>query len=349
MAGRSCVLRRSMSQDTDCSPIVRSAMACVKLAAACGMFLLLGLPLPSHAATDFATWLQGVRTEAVGLGLDEGTLDKALAGLKPIPRVIELDRRQPEFTLTFKQYLQRVVNARRVKIGKQRLAEHRQLLERIAKKYKVQPRFMVALWGIETDFGRITGGFPVIASLATLAYDGRRSKFFRKELMVALRIVDQGHIASDKMIGSWAGAMGQNQFMPSSFQAYAVDYDDDGQKDIWGTLPDIFASIANYLTKSGWRDDQTWGRPAMVPEGFDVKLIGRNLTKELAEWQSLGVRQGDGADLPRRNLSASIISPQKNSLRPAFIAYHNYQVILRWNRSDYFAIAVGTLADRLRQ
>jgi membrane-bound lytic murein transglycosylase B len=324
-------------------------MVRVNLTAACVMFLLLGLPLPAHAATDFAAWLQELRTEAVGLGLGEETLDKALAGLEPIPRVIELDRRQPEFTLTFEQYLRRVINDRRVKIGKQRLAEHRQLLEQIAEQYKVQPRFIVALWGIETDFGRITGGFPVIASLATLAYDGRRSKFFRKELMLALQIVDQGHIASDKMIGSWAGAMGQNQFMPSSFQAYAVDYDGDGHKDIWGTLPDVFASIANYLSKSGWRDDQTWGRPATVPDGFDVKLIGRKLTKKLAQWQSLGVRKGNGADLPRRNLSASIISPQKNSFRPAFIAYHNYQVILRWNRSDYFAIAVGTLSDRLRQ
>jgi len=324
-------------------------MARINWTAACVMFVLFGLSLPAHATAKFATWLQGVRTEAVGLGLGEETLDKALAGLEPIPRIIELDRRQPEFTLTFEQYLRRVINDRRVKIGKQRLAEHRQLLEQIAEQYKVQPRFIVALWGIETDFGRITGGFPVIASLATLAYDGRRSKFFRKELMLALQIVDQGHIASDKMIGSWAGAMGQNQFMPSSFQAYAVDYDGDGHKDIWGTLPDVFASIANYLSKSGWRDDQTWGRPATVPDGFDVKLIGRKLTKKLAQWQSLGVRKGNGADLPRRNLSASIISPQKNSFRPAFIAYHNYQVILRWNRSDYFAIAVGTLSDRLRQ
>jgi membrane-bound lytic murein transglycosylase B len=336
-----------MQQDADYPLIVRYAMARINLAAACVMFPLLGLPLPTHAATDFATWLQGVRTEGVGLGLGEATLDKALTGLKPIPRVIKLDRRQPEFTLTFEQYLQRMVNNRRVKIGKHKLAEHRQLLETISKKYKVQPRFIVALWGIETDFGRITGGFPVIASLATLAYDGRRSKFFRKELMLALQIVDQGHIASDKMVGSWAGAMGQNQFMPSSFQAYAVDYDGDGQKDIWGTLPDVFASIANYLSKSGWRNDQTWGRKATIPDEFDDKLIGRNLTKELAQWQSLGVRRGDGTDLPRRNLSASIISPQKDSVRPAFIAYHNYQVILRWNRSDYFAIAVGTLSDRL--
>ena len=302
-----------------------------------------------NAAEDFGVWLEALRAEALEEGISAATLDAALAGVEPIPRVIELDRSQPEGTMTFAQYMERVVPNSRVQKGRARLKENAVTLKAVHEAFGVQPRFIVALWGIETDFGRITGGFPVIASLATLAYDGRRSKFFRKELMLALQIVDQGHIASDKMIGSWAGAMGQNQFMPSSFQAYAVDYDGDGHKDIWRTLPDVFASIANYLSKSGWRDDQTWGRPATVPDGFDVKLIGRKLNKKLAQWQSLGVRKGNGADLPRRNLSASIISPQKNSFRPAFIAYHNYQVILRWNRSDYFAIAVGTLSDHLRQ
>ena len=315
---------------------------------ACVMLLALLLPGRVEAARDFSSWLNGVRDEAKGLGIGEATLDEALAGIEPIPRVIELDRRQPEFTLTFKQYLERVVNDRRARIGKRKLTEHRALLDAISRKYRVQPRFIVALWGIETDFGRITGGFPVVASLATLAHDGRRAKFFRKELMLALRIIDQGHITSKKMIGSWAGAMGQNQFMPSSFHAYAVDHDGDGNKDIWGTLPDVFASIANYLSKSGWRDDQTWGRPATVPGNFRPDLTGRKLRKRLSEWQALGVRRADGKDLPSRDLEASVISPEKNSLEPVFIAYHNYRVILRWNRSDYFAIAVGTLSDRLR-
>jgi membrane-bound lytic murein transglycosylase B len=323
-------------------------MSRLSAARICLMFLVLILPGRVEAASDFSTWLNGVRDDAKAMGIRESTLDLALAGIEPIPRVIELDRRQPEFTLTFKQYLERVVNDRRARIGKRKLAEHRDLLNEISSKYRVQPRFIIALWGIETDFGRITGGFPVVASLATLAHDGRRSKFFRKELMLALQIIDQGHIASKKMIGSWAGAMGQNQFMPSSFHAYAVDHDGDGNKDIWGTLPDVFASIANYLSRSGWRDDQTWGRPASVPRTFKANLTGRKLRKTLSEWQILGVRKADGSDLPTRDLEASIISPEKNSLEPVFIAYHNYRVILRWNRSDYFAIAVGTLSDRLR-
>jgi membrane-bound lytic murein transglycosylase B len=312
-----------------------------------GMFLAL-VPLgPARAAQDFTAWLDGVRAEAKGLGIAEATLDRALAGLAPIPRVIELDRRQPEFTLTFDQYMKRVVNDRRVATGKQRLTEHRELLDAVARQYKVQPRFIVALWGIETDFGRITGGFPVIASLATLAHDGRRSAFFRKELMLALQIIDQGHIEAGNMLGSWAGAMGQNQFMPSSFHAFAVDQDGDGHKDIWGSLPDIFGSIANYLSKSGWRDDQTWGRPASVPANFNKSMTGRKPMRSLSEWSALGVRKTDGGALPGRDLEASLISPEKQSLEPVFIAYHNYHVILRWNRSDYFAIAVGTLSDRL--
>jgi membrane-bound lytic murein transglycosylase B len=323
-------------------------MSRLSAARVCVMLLALMAPGRLEAAEDFASWLEGVRVEAKAMGIRQATLDRALTGIEPIPRVVELDRRQPEFTLTFAQYLKRVVNDRRARIGRQKLAAHRELLDAIARKYKVQPRFIVALWGIETDFGRITGGFPVVASLATLAHDGRRSKFFRKELMLALRIIDQGHISAKKMIGSWAGAMGQNQFMPSSFHAYAVDHDGDGNKDIWGTLPDVFASIANYLSKSGWRDDQTWGRPASVPGNFKAALTGRKLRKRLSEWRALGVRKLDGGDLPARDLEASLISPEKNSLEPVFIAYHNYRVILRWNRSDYFAIAVGTLSDRLR-
>ena len=229
----------------------------------------LSISLPSNTnAEDFNTWLDKLKTEAKRQGISQKTIDSSLIGIKPIPRVIELDRKQPEFTLTFAEYLKRVVSDRRIRIGKSKLKEHKELLRQISSKYGVQSRYIVALWGIETDFGRITGGFPVISSLATLAYDGRRSKFFRKELLLALKIVDGGHILAKDMVGSWAGAMGQNQFMPSSFHAYAVDYDKDGSKDIWKTLPDVFASIANYLSKSGWQADQTWGRPVRLPEEF---------------------------------------------------------------------------------
>jgi membrane-bound lytic murein transglycosylase B len=299
-------------------------------------------------AENFNTWLDKLKTEAKRQGISQKTLDSSLIGIKPIPRVIELDRKQPEFTLTFAEYLKRVVSDRRIRIGKSKLKEHEELLKEISLKYGVQSRYIVALWGIETDFGRITGGFPVISSLATLAYDGRRSKFFRKELLLALKIVDGGHILANDMVGSWAGAMGQNQFMPSSFHAYAVDYDKDGSKDIWKTLPDIFASIANYLSKSGWQADQTWGRPVSLPENFSRKFLGRKIKKPLGEWQQLGVRKLSGQDLPKRNLLSSIIRPEKGQIGPAFVIYNNYEVILKWNRSNYFATAVGTLSDKIK-
>ena len=299
-------------------------------------------------AEEFSTWLDKLKTEAKFQGISQKTIDSALIGVKPIPRVIQLDRKQPEFTLTFAGYLKRVVSDRRIRIGKSKLKEHKELLGEISSKYGVQSRYIVALWGIETDFGRITGGFPVISSLATLAYDGRRSKFFRKELLLALKIIDGGHILAQDMVGSWAGAMGQNQFMPSSFHAYAVDYDKDGSKDIWRTLPDIFASIANYLSKSGWRSDQTWGRAVSLPKKFPNKFLGRKLKKPLREWQQLGVRKLSGQDLPKRNLLSSIIRPEKGQIGPAFAIYKNYDVILKWNRSNYFATAVGILSDKIK-
>ena len=299
-------------------------------------------------AEEFSTWLDKLKTEAKLQGISQKTIDSSLIGIKPIPRVIQLDRKQPEFTLTFADYLKRVVSDRRIRIGKSKLKEHKELLREISSKYGVQSRYIVALWGIETDFGRITGGFPVISSLATLAYDGRRSKFFRKELLLALKIIDGGHILAKDMIGSWAGAMGQNQFMPSSFHAYAVDYDKDGSKDIWRTLPDIFASIANYLSKSGWRSDQTWGRAVSLPKKFPHKFLGRKLKKPLSEWQKLGVRKLSGQDLPKRNLLSSIIRPERGHIGPAFAIYNNYDVILKWNRSNYFATAVGILSDKIK-
>jgi len=201
----------------------------------------------------FATWLQELRTEAMAFGIRAQTLDVALTGLQPLPRVIELDRKQPEETLTYAQYLERVLPAARVQKGRRLLYQHRALLQEIGGKYGVSPGVIVALWGMETDFGHITGNFPVLAALATLAYDGRRSALFRGELLSALKIVDAGHVRPEAMIGSWAGAMGQNQFLPSSFLQYAVDYNGDGRRDIWTTLADVFASTAHYLARSGWQ------------------------------------------------------------------------------------------------
>ena len=298
------------------------------------------------AAESFAEWRDGVRSEALGLGISASTFDAAFAGVEPIPRVIELDRSQPEVTLTFAQYVERVVPESRVEKGRELLARHRDLLEPIGRKYGVPPRFIVALWGIETNFGQYLGGFPVIASLATLAHDGRRSAYFRQELMHALRILEDGHITPEAMMGSWAGAMGQSQFMPSSFVNYAVDHNGDGRRDIWGTQGDVFASAANYLAQAGWRAGETWGRLVALPAGFDDELVGLEVTKTLAEWQALGLRRADGSDLPQAAMSGSVVLPGGEE-GPAYLVYGNYRTIMRWNRSYYFATSVGLLADRI--
>lgn len=308
--------------------------------------ILAALSVPARADPGFDAWLEGVRQEARERGLKEATIESALSDISPIKRVVELDRRQPEFKLTLDRYLSRVVSKARIEKGRARLAEHGTLLKEISAKYKVQPRFIVALWGIETDFGRYLGGFPVIPALASLAYDGRRSAYFRKELFNALTVIDRGHIGAKDMMGSWAGAMGQNQFMPSSFLRYAVDYDGDGRRDIWGTHADIFASSANYLSKVGWRGDQTWGRKVRLPNGFDRALIGLKVRKGLRDWQRLGVRRPDGRDLPARNLRSSILLPG-GADGSAYVVYDNFRAILRWNRSNLFATAVGSLADRI--
>jgi membrane-bound lytic murein transglycosylase B len=296
---------------------------------------------------EFDAWLKAFRQEAAAKGIPTSTIDASLAGVAPIPRVLELDRRQPETTLTFDEYIARVVNPGRVESGRARLQEHRDLLTRVSQAYGVQPRFIVALWGIETDFGRLTGNFSIVSALATLAYDGRRSAFFREELLNALRIVAKGHVAPQELRGSWAGAMGQSQFMPSTYLAYAVDFDGDGKADIWSSRADVFASAANYLSKVGWRGDETWGREVKLPAGFDRALVDHNkVQKPLTEWQTLGVRRLDGGDLPQRDLAASVIQPG-GADGPSFLIYNNYRVLLRWNRSLYFATAVGFLADRI--
>jgi membrane-bound lytic murein transglycosylase B len=203
---------------------------------------------------------------------------------------------------------------------------------------------IVALWGVESTYGAYHGEFPVIAALATLAYDGRRAGFFRTELLQALKIVDHGDVTAERMTGSWAGAMGQNQFMPSSYHAYAVDYDHDGRRDIWTSLPDVFASIANYLAKAGWNDRYTWGRKVRLPSTIDGELAGLQQRKPLPEWQALGVRRDNGADLPVASLSASLLRTDEGQ-GPAYLVYDNFRVLMAWNRSTYFALTVGELAD----
>lgn len=298
-------------------------------------------------AEEFDVWRGALRTEALANGISAALFDEAFQNVSPIARVIELDRNQPEFTLTLSTYLQKVVSGTRTKKARIRLEEHKDILAEVSAKYGVQPRFIVALWGIETNFGQHTGGFSVIAALATLAHDGRRSAYFRKELLNALTILQEGHIKPADMKGSWAGAMGQSQFMPSSFLSYATDWDGDGRRDIWTTQNDVFASIANYLSSVGWRNDLTWGREVKVPVGLNAASLSKAKTKKtMDEWRALGVTSADGSTLPKRNLTSRLVVPAKSDGR-AFLAYKNYDNILKWNRSNYFAIAVGTLADNI--
>ncbi len=305
---------------------------------------------PSFASTipSFEAWQAELRTEALSKGISPDVFDTAFVGLQPIKRVIELDRSQPEFTMTLETYLSKVVSNTRVKKARKKLTEHKKILNEMSKKFGVQPRFIVALWGIETNFGQHTGGFPVIAALATLAHDGRRSSYFRGELLNALQIIEEGHISSENMKGSWAGAMGQSQFMPSSFLSYAYDYNGDVRRDIWTTRNDVFASIANYLSSVGWRDDMTWGREVLIPNTLDAKKLSeKKILKRMSEWQKLGLRLTDGNNLPKRNLKSRLVVPERGQGR-VFLAYENYNNILKWNRSNFFAIAVGSLADQIR-
>lgn len=310
------------------------------------VLLLVGAFAGQAAADPFADWLVGLRKQATAEGISRPTLDAAFDNLKPIQAVLDLNKNQPEFTLTFAQYLGKVVTDERVARGRDLLAEYGPTLDKVAAEFGVQPRFIVALWAVESDYGRYTGGYSVIGALATLAYGSDRKEFFRKELLDALRIVDQKNISVALMTGSWAGAMGQCQFMPSSFRRYAVDFDGDGRRDIWMSEADVFASIANYLANFHWRHDQTWGRQVRLPAKFDARLIDLKSGKPLGEWQKLGLRNLDGSDLPAPDMVASLVAPDGPS-GPAYLVYANYKIVMRWNHSTYFATSVGLLADRL--
>lgn len=304
---------------------------------------------PSYASDkQFANWLSAFRSDAEKEGISRSLLDNAFRNVTLLSRVVELDRKQPEGTMTFAQYKDRIVSADRIARGREMLAENRAKIEKAAQKYGVQPRFIVALWGIETNYGQNTGGFSVIDSLTTLAYDGRRPEFFRKELINALKIVQGGHIALADMDGSWAGALGQCQFMPSSFHNFAVDGNGDGKKDIWNNLDDVFASIANYLSKSGWDASQTWGRAVSVPAGFNHALADNKIERSVAEWQKLGVRAKDGSELAPNTPRASLVFPDEGG-DEAYFAYNNYKTVMKWNRSLYFATSVGLLSDAIEQ
>ena len=295
---------------------------------------------------DFYAFLSTVRRDAAAQGIRTSTIERALRNAEFLSHVIELDRKQPERQLTFGEYLEKVVTPQRIEDAREHLAENHALLDGIWRRYNVEPRFIVALWGIESDFGNVMGNYAVVSALATLGYDGRRSSYFRGELISALRIIDQGHIRANNMMGSWAGAMGQCQFMPSTFLGYAVDYDGDGRKDIWSDRADALASIANFISRLGWRGGEGWGREVMLPAGFDARYTGLEVKRPAGEWNRLGVRSIDAGPLAGREGEASLVMPD-GAGGPAFLVYDNFRTIMKWNKSTYFATAVGYLADSM--
>ena len=297
------------------------------------------------AAPPFKPWVKQLIKDAKDRRIKPAVISKALKGVKPITRVIELDRRQPEFTLTFSAYFNRAVSNHRISTGTAMLKQHAKLLKKITAKYGVQPRFLIAFWGLESNYGQYTGTFPVIGALVTLAHDRRRAKFFREQLLYALELMDLGHIPLG-VKGSWAGAMGNHQFIPSTYKSYAVDFDNDGKRDLWKSLPDIFASAANYLSHAGWDGERTWGREVRVPNGFNFGLSGLDVQKSVLDWSKLGLLRANGQRLPQVDLKASLILPAGYQ-GPAFLVYKNYRTIMIWNRSQLYALAVGHLADRI--
>ena len=309
--------------------------------------LLLFFFLPPLIAQDqtFAEWREQLRAEAFSLGISEETL-LAIDDLEaPLERVLELDDAQPEFIQTFTRYLSLRITPLQINRGQALLRQYAVLLEEVRQSYGVQPHYLVSFWAIESNYGRATGGFSVLQALATLAFDPRRAEFFRTELLTALKIIDDGHIAVDNMSGSWAGAMGQLQFLPSVFARYGIDGDNDGKIDIWNSLPDIFHSAANFLSQSGWRGDERWGREVLLPSNFDFSLTGTRTRKPLQEWNELGIIQMNGSPIPVANMQASVILPA-GAGGPAFLTYANFRATMVYNPSTFYALTVGHLADR---
>lgn len=315
-----------------------------------GFLSLLSMPAlarenPSPAPDGFAECKARLEEQAIAAGVSRETASTVMASAEHLERVIELDRRQPEFTTTFADYLNRRVNEARVTRGRELLQEHQELLDRVTRETGVPAPYLVSFWGLETNFGSYFGKMPVPSSLTTLACDPRRSNFFTQQLIAALRIIDEGAIPADKMEGSWAGAMGHVQFMPTVFLQHAVDADGDGRRDLWNSLPDAMMSAGRFLESMNWDGDYRWGREVLLPKNFNYALAdGRRLP--LAQWREMGITDAFGRALPQEPIEASLVVPAGHE-GPAFLAYHNFRVIMGWNRSEFYAIAVGHLADRI--
>lgn len=312
------------------------------------LLAVLGFVAPVYAEdAGFSRWLDGFREKALAEGISAQTLDNAFANMVPDEEVVALDRRQPESKLTFARYLKNSITPQRIDKAKAMMSEHRELLRGIEKTYGVQPAYIVALWAIESDFGNNKGGFAVLQSLVTLAYEGRRADFFSRELMAALHIVQAESMEPGDLIGSWAGAMGDCQFMPSTYLRYAVDADHDGRRDIWNSPYDIFSSIANYLQSLGWDNRQGWGRSVKLPDDFAQSEADIRHGHKAGHWRKRGLRDAaTGNRIAMGDATLYTIYPGTRE-EGAYLVTENFQSLLKWNRSRYFASAVGMLADAM--
>ncbi len=308
--------------------------------------LLLLLSGSGVAADDFQSCLAGLQERARERGIDAQIVDQVIPGLKQQPRVLELDRQQPEFIKTFAEYINARVTDKRVARGRELYARHREFLKGLTRQYGIPGHYLVAFWGLETNFGSFLGSTPTLDALATLACDQRRSEFFTGELLTALELVQRDNLEPGGMKGSWAGAMGHTQFMPSTYEKAAVDGNGDGRIDLWGTPEDALASGANFLAQLGWQRGLRWGREVILPENFDWQQVGLDTQTTIRRWAEAGLRRADGHPLPAADVDASIIVPAGHR-GPAFMVYDNFRVIMGWNRSEFYALSVGHLADRI--
>ena len=307
---------------------------------------LLSLPALADDIDPFSVWLQALKEEASATGVSNQTIQKTFQQAQYLPRVIALDRAQPEFITPFLSYLEKRVDADKISQGRQMLLTHEDMLAKIEAQYGVPKETLIAFWGMETNYGGNKGNFGLPSSLMTLAYDGRRSTFFREQLINTMRIVDAGHNNVAGMRGSWAGAMGHMQFMPSTLLKYGVDADADGRINIWSSLNDAFASAANYLAQVGWRKDEATAIEVKLPANFDYQLAQLNSRKTSQEWQSLGVTTMDNSPLPTHE-NAAILLPQ-GYRGPAMMVFSNFDAVMDWNKSVNYALSVSYLAQQLR-
>lgn len=310
--------------------------------------------LPGYALAesneDFQRWVQKFKPQAIQAGISESTFNLAFANVKLNERVLELDRRQPEFTRTFWQYIDMTVTPLRIERGRLLRQQHAPLLTQVTERYGVDDAYLLSFWAMETNFGSFTGNTPTIEALATLAYDPRRSAFFTEQLLYALRILEEGHLTLEQMKGSWAGALGHTQFMPSNYIHYTVDGDGSGRKDLFNSLDDVFHSAGHFLNRLGWRAGQDWGYEVRLPKGFDYALADGRTQRSIGDWAAMGITTAQGERLNQQtdpDTTAALLLPS-DYRGPAFLVFHNFNVIKRWNNSNNYALAVGLIADQIR-